>query len=105
MKKTGAEILVESLVREGVTEREVTRVRKRLRAGLLRGLQSNAGLAGLLSYFQAVAGDWRYAVTHLDVLEGITPEQIRETAARYLTESNRTVVHLKTLRPGEGEGP
>jgi len=89
------------LAREGVTEKEVTRVRKRQMADLLRGLQSNAGLAGLLSYFQAVAGDWRYAVTHLDVLEGITPEQVREAAARYLTGSNRTVVHLKTQRPGE----
>jgi predicted Zn-dependent peptidase len=92
------------LVREGVTKKEVGRVRKRLRADLLRGLQSNAGLAALLSYFQAAAGDWRYAVTHLDVLEGITPEQIRETAARYLTVSNRTVVRLKTRRTGAGEG-
>jgi predicted Zn-dependent peptidase len=94
---------IDLLAREGVTGKEVSRVRKRLRADLLRGMQSNAGLAGLLSYFQAAAGDWRYAVTHLDVLEGITPEQIRETAARYLTGSNRTVVHLKTQRPGKGE--
>jgi predicted Zn-dependent peptidase len=92
---------LEKLAREEVPLRELQRVRKQMRARMLRGLQSNSGLAGMLSYFEAVAGDWRYIATHLDVLEEITPAEIRETAARYFTARNRTVVTLAR----EGENP
>ncbi len=81
---------------EAPSAAELGRVRKQMRANTLRGLQSNEGLASLLSYFEAVAGDWRYAVTHLDVLEEITAEEVRRTAALYLTDRNRTVVALET---------
>jgi predicted Zn-dependent peptidase len=91
---------IELLAREGTAEGEVERVKNRMKTDLLRGLQSNQGLAGLLSYYQAVAGDWRYVTTHLDVLEEIGTEEIRETAARYLTGRNRTVVTLETDAPG-----
>ena len=64
-------------------------------------VQPVSGLAGMLSYFEAVAGDWRYIATHLDVLEEITPAEIREAAARYFTARNRTVVTLAR----EGESP
>jgi predicted Zn-dependent peptidase len=100
---------VESLIRseldrlaeEPVTAGELERVRKGLRADMVRGLQSNAGLAGTLSYYQAVAGDWRYVTSHLAVLETITPEDVREAAARYLTARNSTTVTLVTDRQGE----
>jgi predicted Zn-dependent peptidase len=91
---------IDLLVREGAGAGEVERVKNRMKTDLLRGLQSNMGLAGLLSYYEAVAGDWRYVTTHLDVLEGIGTEEIRETAARYLTGRNRTVVTLETESPG-----
>jgi predicted Zn-dependent peptidase len=94
---------IDLLIRQGAGEKELRRVKSRMKADLLRGLQSNQGLAALLSYYQAVGGDWRYAATHLDVLEGITPTEIQETAARFLTARNRTVVVLET---DEGEnGP
>ena len=36
---------------------------------LVRGLQSNEGLAGTLTYYASLAGDWRYLTTHLAKLE------------------------------------
>ena len=65
---------------------------------LLRRLQSNAGLAATLSYYQAVAGDWRYLVTYDRIVAGITPEEIMKTARRIFTPENRTLV---TLTRGE----
>jgi predicted Zn-dependent peptidase len=96
--------LIEELARisrQEVPLQELTRVRKKLRADMLRGLQSNSGLAGMLSYFAAVAGDWRYIATHLDVLEDISPAEIRETAARYFTAKNRSVVTLEKEESGK----
>jgi predicted Zn-dependent peptidase len=90
------------LMREEVTDEELGRVRSRLRADMVRGLQSNEGLAGMLSYFQALAGDWRYITKHLGVLEGITAGQIRAAAARYLAARNGTVVTLVTEKKSEG---
>lgn len=81
--------------REEVPLAELNRVRKRLKAEMLRGLQSNSGLAGMLSYFEAVAGDWRYIATHLDILEDISPAEIRKTAAEYFTAKNRSIVSLE----------
>ncbi|MGI9517009.1 MAG: M16 family metallopeptidase, partial [Pirellulaceae bacterium] len=36
-------------------------------------------------------GDWRLFFLHRDRLEQVTPEKVREVAAQYLLESNRTV--------------
>jgi len=86
-----------------LAEQQVSRValaaaRNRLRVDLLRRLQSNAGLAATLSYYQAVAGDWRYLVTYDRIVAGITPEEIMKTARRIFTPENRTLV---TLTRGE----
>jgi predicted Zn-dependent peptidase len=92
---------LDRLVDEPVSAEELKRVRKQMRADMIRGLRSNEGLAHLLSYFEMLAGDWRYLSTHLDVMERITSAQVQEAAARYLTSGNRTVVTLVTRRPGE----
>ena len=72
-----------------------------MKADMIRGLRSNDGLAHLLSYFEMLAGDWRYLSTHLDVMGKITPARVQEAAGKYLTAGNRTVVTLVTRRPGE----
>jgi predicted Zn-dependent peptidase len=79
---------------EPVSADEIQKIRNKLRADLLRGLQSNEGMAGTLAYYASVAGDWRYITTHLDRLEKITPEDVRAVAARYLRAENRTVATL-----------
>lgn len=89
------------LMRVEATDEELDRVRNRLRAGMVRGLQSNEGLAGMLSYFQALAGNWRYITRHLATLETITAGEVRDVAVRYLAARNRTVVTLVTERESE----
>ncbi len=83
------------LVAEPAGAAELTRVKNRLRADLVRGLQSNEGLARSLAYYAALAGDWRYLTTHLERLETITPAEIQAVAARYLRPENRTVAILE----------
>jgi len=86
------------LAAEPATPEEISRVKNQLRAGLIRGLQSNEGLAATLAYYETLAGDWRYLTTHLARLETITPADIMAVAAKYLRRENRTVAVIETRK-------
>jgi len=86
------------LAAEPVAPEEISRVKNQLRAGLVRGLQSNEGLASMLAYYETLAGDWRYLTTHLTRLETITPADIQTVAAKYLRRENRTVAVIETRK-------
>ena len=93
---------IDKLQSELVTPRELQKIRNRLEASFLMGLNSNSGLANQLTYFQTIAGDWRYILNHRRILGTVTPEEIREVARKYLTPENRTVAEL--LRPKTDNG-
>jgi predicted Zn-dependent peptidase len=82
---------LDRLAREPVDPGELERVRNRLRTDRLRTLQGNSGLARMLTYYQSVAGDWRYLVGYDEVVAGLGPEDVRQVAATYLVPANRTV--------------
>jgi predicted Zn-dependent peptidase len=85
---------VERLQREEVPARELERVINRLDASLIRSLQSNAGLASQLAYFEAVAGDWRYILGIRDRTAAVTAKDVRRVASTWLLKHNRTVAGL-----------
>ena len=93
-----AEIDVElaRLAAEPVAAEEIVRVKNQLRAEMIRGLQSNEGLASALAYYETLAGDWRYLTTHLEQLDRIAPADIQAVAAKYLRPENRTVAIIAT---------
>ena len=84
---------------ELVPQKELERARKQLLNDQVWRLENNDSLASEISYFQAVAGDWRYIVHYGDILKSITAEDIRETARKYLVDSNRCLGFLH----GNGE--
>lgn len=86
------------LADEPAAPEEIARVKNQLRASLIRGLQSNEGLASTLAYYETLAGDWRYLTTHLARLETITPADIQAVAAKYLRKENRTVAVIETRK-------
>ena len=79
---------------EPVSDRELAKVKNQIRVDFIRGLDSNAGLAGMLSYYEALLGDYRYITTYTDVIEKITPEDIMLAARTYLVREKRTVATL-----------
>jgi predicted Zn-dependent peptidase len=89
------------LADETVSGEELERVRNRLRVDFLRNLQKNDELAHMLTYYQSVAGDWRYLVRYDEELASITPAEIQAAARRYFRQENRTVATLS--RAGGGE--
>ena len=85
---------IDKLKKEALTPYEFAKVKNRLEAGFIRSLNSNAGLASRLSYYQTVAGDWRYIEEHLKIIERVTPEDVMEVAKKYLIKKNRTVAEI-----------
>lgn len=85
---------LQRLAAEPVSEAELAQARNRLRVDLLRQLTENEGLAHMLSYYQTVAGDWRYLTRYDRELAGIGAADLQEAARRYLTVENRTVATL-----------
>ena len=85
---------LERLKTEPVKEKEFKRILKQVDASFIRGLSSNAGMARQLTYYEALAGDWRYILGWRENMYKITPEDIMKVANTYFTKSNRTVATL-----------
>jgi predicted Zn-dependent peptidase len=87
---------IEKLKTELVTDAELQKAKTRARAGLIRELDSNSGLAGELTQYEVLTGDWRNLFQQLDQIEKVTAEDIKRVANEYFNSKNRTVGIIKT---------
>ncbi len=85
---------IELLKTEPVKATELEQVKTQLKAGLLRTLDSNMGMARILAEYDAKTGDWRNIFNELTRLETITPEDIQRVAKVTFTDENRTIGRL-----------
>jgi predicted Zn-dependent peptidase len=74
-----------------VTDEELTMVKTRARANLVRRLDGNQGLANQLTYFESRYGSWRAMFTTVDALQKVTKEDIQRVAKKIFTDENRTI--------------
>jgi predicted Zn-dependent peptidase len=74
--------------------------KKRRRAGLIRSLQDNRGLAFGLAETTQLTGDPHYLERRLRQLEGLTAADLQRFAVKYMTDDNLTVGRLE---PPAGE--
>ncbi|HVT43992.1 MAG TPA: pitrilysin family protein [Thermoanaerobaculia bacterium] len=91
---------IERLKKEDVTDEELRMVKTRAKAALIRGLDSNAGLAAQLATAHARHGDWRELFRQVDKIEKVTKADIRRVANEVFVESNRTVGIIETRTTG-----
>jgi len=82
---------IEHLKTEDITSDELRMVKTRAKAGLLRSLGENEGLAQALGTTQARYGDWRELFTDIDRIDKVTKEDIRRVANQTFVNTNRTV--------------
>jgi len=85
---------LDRLGKEPVAEDDLIRARNRLATDRLRFLRENDGLAHMLTYYQTIAGDWRYLVDYDEKVAGITADDIMSVARTYFAPENRTVAVL-----------
>ena len=79
---------------EPVAREEVERIKTQIKAGLLRTLDSNMGMARQLAEYEAKTGSWRNIFEELQKLETITAQDIQRVAQKTFTAENRTVGRL-----------
>jgi len=89
---------IEKVAKEGVSEAELERAKRKSLFGIASSVDTNAGIAWQLGYYQTTAGDWRFIHTVEESIRGVTPEDIRRVASRYLKRTNMSVVHLLEKR-------
>jgi len=88
------EVELRKLAREPASAAELEKARNRLATDQLRQLKSNSGLARTLTYYQTVAGDWRYLVDYNERIATVSAEEVMDVASRYFVPDNRTVVTI-----------
>lgn len=95
---------IDRLKKEDVTDDELKMVKTRAKASLIRGLDSNEGLAGDLAVYQTLYGDWRELFRSVDRINEVTKEDIRRVANEVFVPTNRTVGVIETAQSGNGGG-
>jgi predicted Zn-dependent peptidase len=81
----------------------LARVKTKARAGVIRRLDSNSGLASLLTTFYANYGDWRKLFTSLTDLDKVTADDVQRVAKKYFVPISRTVSYTSPA-PASGGG-
>ncbi|GJL49352.1 M16 family metallopeptidase [Candidatus Nitrospira salsa] len=87
---------LQRLTTEDVTDEELQKFRTRAKAGLVRALGSNLGLAMYLTDYQMLFGDWRELFKYIERLDSVTKADIRRVASQTFRESNRVVGMIET---------
>ncbi len=99
--------VIDRLQKDPIDAPSLARIKTKTRASLVRQLDSNSGLATLLTSSYANYGDWRKIFTDLDEVEKVTAQDVQRVAKQYFTEMNRTsgfLVQPKEAAATEGGG-
>ena len=86
-----------------VSEAELGKVVNGIESAMVFELETNKGIAGLLSYYQTLYGDWRYAADYLAMIKKVTIRDVKAMKEKYFSESNRTVGILLDSRAAGGK--
>ncbi|HSM80691.1 MAG TPA: pitrilysin family protein [Nodosilinea sp.] len=82
------------LQQQPIDQQELDRLKTQARAGLLRSLAANSGMASLLAEYQAKTGNWRNLFDDLQAIEAVSAADIQRVAQELFQPANRTVGKL-----------
>jgi predicted Zn-dependent peptidase len=85
---------IDRIINEPVSEQELRKVKTRAKAGLIRGLTDNMGIAIQLASYQAQYGNWRELFHSVDKIEQVTQEDIMRVAKATFIPTNRIVAKI-----------
>jgi zinc protease len=80
--------------RDVVSEDELARAKARLELSALQSLESTAGKAEQIGFYDLVLGDPSAVFRRLDAYRRVTASDVRKAARRYLTQTARTIVRV-----------
>ncbi|MHA2620769.1 MAG: M16 family metallopeptidase [bacterium JZ-2024 1] len=76
---------------EGIQESELDRFRARALTNLIRQNNSNSGLAGMLTFYEVIAGDWHALFHEIEQVRILSLDHVNSAARRVLRKENRTI--------------
>jgi predicted Zn-dependent peptidase len=94
--------MIGDIARTGPTEEEMKKVRTRLEASFLIGLQANFARAQKLAELETYRGDATLINSELDRYFAVTKDDIKRVVAKYLTKDRRSTVEVKPGVGGKG---
>ena len=77
----------------------LARARTQARAGVVRRLADNAGVAYLLATFYGAYGDWRKMFTSLDDIDRVSAADVVRVARHYFAPASRTLAYTEPPPP------
>jgi predicted Zn-dependent peptidase len=87
---------IERLKTEDVPADELQSVKTRVKAGLVRGLADNSGLALNLANYQTLYGDWRDLFREVERIDKVTASDVKRVANETFVQTNRTVAKIES---------
>jgi predicted Zn-dependent peptidase len=97
--------IVERLKTQKISDETLQRIKTKVRAALIRRLDSNSGMADALTFYYANYGDWRKLFTSIDDVNKVTADDVVRVAKQYLVPETRTVVYtVQPAAPGKAPG-
>lgn len=95
---------IEKLQRDGVSEEELQRVKAQVMAAQVYQRDSMFYQGMLIGNLESAGLSWRDEDALLEKLKGVTPEQVRDVARKYLQDDGLTVATLDP-QPLDGKRP
>lgn len=91
---------IEKIRTQEVTPEELQSVKTRVKAGLIRQLTGNSGLALQLAMYQTLQGDWRELFREVERIDAVTAADVKRVAAATFAPNNRTVAKIENTAKG-----
>jgi predicted Zn-dependent peptidase len=91
---------IERIKTEDVPAEELASVKTRVKAGLIRQLTGNSGLALQLASYQTLYGDWRELFREVERIDKVTAADVKRVANTTFTDNNRTIAKLENAPKG-----
>lgn len=95
---------IERIKTQDVSAEELQSVKTRVKAGLIRQLDSNSGLALQLATAQTLFGDWRELFRQVDRIDKVSAADVRRIANAAFSPSNRTVTKIESAKAPAAKG-
>ncbi len=94
---------LDRIVKDGVSDDELERVRNSSRADFIYRLRANGYLADVLSYYESVTGDYKNLFRYNARIDSVTSRDIQKSAARFLKSEHRMTAVLLPPTPAANE--
>ncbi|HCU25253.1 MAG TPA: insulinase family protein [Deltaproteobacteria bacterium] len=94
---------LQKVLAQGIGKPELNKAKKNLLADWNYELQGNENTAQMLSYFEAVTGNWKYLVEHPRHIQAVTSKDLQGVVKNYLNPGQRSTVVLKKISAADAK--